>query len=167
MKEIDITLEGIYKEDDNIRKAREKAMVYLSYSDHTVKSMYKKLSENGFENDEINEVLEYLTDRGYINEKDYFLRFCRYYAEKKGFGRTKILAKANEKGFSKSQINDIMDIAFEEINFFEICKRELLKLKVQDISYKKQRDKVISSLMRRGFSLSEIKQAICEYNENI
>ncbi len=166
MKEIDITLEGIYREDDNIRKAREKAMVYLSYSDHTVKSMYKKLSENGFQSDEINEVLEYLVDRGYINEKDYFLRFCRYCAEKKGFGKTKILASAFEKGFSKTQIYDIMDVAFESIDFFEICKREFLKLKVKDISDKKQRDKAIASLMRRGFSLSEIRKVIEDYNEN-
>lgn len=166
MKEIDITLEGIYKEDENIRKAREKAMVYLSYSDHTVKSMYKKLSENGFKSDEINEVLEYLVDRGYINEKDYFLRFCRYCAEKKGFGKTKILAQAYEKGFSKAQIHDIIDIAFENIDFFEICKREFLKLKVKDIGDRRQRDKAIASLMRRGFSLSEIKKAIGKDNED-
>ena len=38
MKEIDIATQGIYREADGVRRVREKAMVYLSYSDHTVKS---------------------------------------------------------------------------------------------------------------------------------
>ncbi len=160
MKELDIKLEGIYKESDSFKRAREKAMVYLSYSDHTVKSMYKKLSENGFENDDIDEVVSYLVERGYINEKDYFERFCRHCAQKMGYGRRRIEMMALQKGFSKKTFGENADEVFGEIDFLSICEKQLEKSGISDFSDKKVRDKTIASLIRRGFSLSEIKEAM-------
>lgn len=167
MKEIDIATQGIYREADGVRRVREKAMVYLSYSDHTVKSMYMKLSENGFDKDDIDEVIAYLCDRGYINETDYFERFCKHYAHKKGYGRRKIEALAYQKGFSKKTIRECADSVFSEMDFDEICANQLEKLRPGDLTDKKVRDKITAALMRRGFSLSEIKSAIAEYKSAI
>lgn len=166
MKEIDISTHGIYREADGVRRAREKAMVYLSYSDHTVKSMYMKLSENGFDKDDIDEVIAFLCDRGYINETDYFERFCKHYAYKKGYGRRKIAALAYQKGFSKKTISENADSVFSEMDFGEICANRLEKMRPGDLTDKKTRDKTIASLIRRGFSLSEIKSAIAELSES-
>ncbi|MBQ7822426.1 MAG: regulatory protein RecX [Clostridia bacterium] len=166
MKEIDISIEGIYKEDDGVRRAREKAMVYLSYSDHTVRSMYEKLSENGFDKDDIDNVISFLCDRGYINENDYFERFCIHNAEKKGYGRRRIEMMAHAKGFSKKTINDRSDEVFENIDFVDICLGQLKKIKSLDLSDRKSKDKAIASLMRKGFSLSDIRSAIALYLEN-
>lgn len=160
MRDINIALEGIYKEDDEVRRAREKAMVYLSYSEHTVKSMYEKLIDQGFEKNAVDEVLAYLLERGYIDERDYLIRFCRHCAEKRGYGRHRIVAMAREKGFSQRTIDENIDEAFEEIDFDDICLSRLEKLGEDKLSEKKSRDKAIASLMRRGFSLSEIKAAI-------
>ena len=164
MKEIDFTLEGIYKESESFCRVREKAMVYLSYSDHTLKSMREKLSENGFESDEINEVLKYLVKRGYINEKAYFERFCNYCALKKGWGRRRIETEAYKKGFAKKTVEDNSEAVFGAIDFDEICREQLIKKKT-DFSDKKSRDKAISSLIRLGFTLSQIKEAINNIKE--
>ena len=166
MKEIDISIEGIYREDDGVRRAREKAMVYLSYSDHTVKSMYEKLAENGFDKDDIDSVISFLCDRGYINEDEYFERFCKHCAEKKGYGRHRIEMMARAKGFSKKTLNDCADQIFEDIDFVDICLSQLEKIRSLDLSDKKSRDKAIAALMRKGFSLSEIKLAIARYLKN-
>lgn len=165
MKNIDIELKGIYREDDGVRRAREKAMVFLSYGEHTVKSMYEKLSKCGFEKDDINAVLSYLTERGYINEADYFERFCEYNATKKGYGSSRILLMARAKGFSAKTINENAGKVLNRFDFTGICLSQLEKIKSLDLSDKKSKDKAISALARRGFSLSEIKKAFAIYAE--
>ena len=163
MKDTNIVTEGIYREDETLRLAREKAMVYLSYSEHTIGSMYQKLIRCGFDIDAVNSTLEYLCDRGYINECDYFVRFCRHCAEKRGYGRARIELMAREKGFSKATVRQMSDEAFSKIDFLEICRIQLGKLKYFDHTDKKSRDKAIASLMRRGFSASDIREAIRLY----
>lgn len=159
MKEIDIKTEGIYKESDSFRRTREKAMLYLSYGDHTVRSMHNKLSENGFESDDINEVLKYLVERGYINEELYFERFCNHCAHKKGYGRRRIEVMAKSKGFSRKTFTEMADIVFSKIDFYQICFLQLSKMDA-DLTDKKSREKAIASLVRKGFSLTEIKKAV-------
>ena len=165
MKNIDIELKGIYKEEDGVRRAREKAMVFLSYGEHTVKSMYEKLSKCGFEKDDINAALSYLTERGYINEADYFERFCEYNAQKKGYGASRILLMARAKGFSAKTVNENAGEILSRFDFTEICLSQLEKIKSLDLSDKKSKDKAVAALARRGFSLSEIKKAFAIYAE--
>lgn len=167
MKNIDIELKGIYKEDDGVRRAREKAMVYLSYGEHTVKSMYEKLCKCGFEKNDINAALSYLTERGYINEAAYFERFCEYNAQKKGYGASRILLMARAKGFSSKTVNENASRVLSRFDFTDICLSQLEKTSSLDLSDKKSKDKAVAALARRGFSLSEIKKAIELYkNEN-
>ena len=163
MKNIDIELEGLYKEDEGVRRAREKAMVFLSYGEHTVRSMYEKLVQSGFEKDDINEALSYLTERGYINEEAYFQRFCEYNAQKKGYGAKRILLMARAKGFSAKTINENAENVISKLDFTEICLSQLEKIRSLDLSDKKSKDKAIASLARRGFGLSEIKKAFAMY----
>lgn len=160
MKEIDITPQGIYKEDEQIKKAREKALLYLSYGDHTVKSMYEKLLGVGFDRDTCDTVIAYLVERKYINEADYLERFIKHSAYKKKYGRKRIELEAFKKGFSKKVIGEVLDNVFDEIDFVEICAERLQKTDIADFSDKKKRDKTVASLMRSGFSLNEIKAAI-------
>ena len=53
------------------------------------------------------------------------------------------------------------------MDFDEICANQLEKLRPGDLTDKKVRDKITAALMRRGFSLSEIKSAISEYKSAI
>lgn len=160
MRDIDIRIDGIYREDDEVKRARERAMTLLSYSEYTVASMYKRLTDEGFSKDITDEVIGYLVERGYINEKDYFIRFCRHYAEKSGYGRKRIELLAKSRGFSKKVISENGDEAFDDIDFEDICLERLKKIRGLDISDKKSRDKAIASLMRRGFEFSQIKNAV-------
>lgn len=160
MKEIDITVEGIYKEDEKITKCREKAMLYLSYGDHTVRSMHEKLIGAGFDDETVNEVLAYLVDRKYINEAEYLERFIKHAAYKKKYGKKKIELLAYEKGFSKSVIKEFSSDIYSDIDFAYICSERLLKEKADGFADKKSRDKIIAKMLRCGFSFSEIKEAI-------
>lgn len=166
MKEINFTLEGIYREDENLKKAREKALLYLSYSDHTVKSMHEKLTGAGFDTEIADEVISYLVERKYINEADYLERFIRHCAFKKKYGRKRIELMAYSKGFSKTVISENAESIYGDINFAEICAERLSKTNISDLADRKKREKIIASLMRSGFSVSEIKEAIELLKEN-
>ncbi len=159
MKNIDIKLEGIYKEDENIRKCREKAMLYLSYGDHTVKSMHEKLTAAGFDVVTVDEVLQYLVQRKYINEADYLERFIKNAAYKKKYGKKRIDLMLYSKGFSKAVINEVCENVFDDIDFAQICAERMSKTDLSLLTEKKSRDKLIASQVRSGFSLSDIKKA--------
>ena len=160
MKDIDVELKGIFREKEDVRRAREKAMILLSYSDYTVKAMREKLTDLGFEGETVWEVLNFLVDRRYIDEAGYLSRYCEFLAEGKLYGRLKIYAEVLKKGFSKEIINSRFDELTGNFDFVDICLRQIKKSRSYDITDNKSRQKLIASLSRRGFSLSEIKAAL-------
>ncbi len=162
MKEIKINPDGFKHERPEIRQAREKALILLSYSDYTEKRMREKLTASGFSDDIVSEVLEYLTERKYINESAYLRSFCEYCVEKKLYGRKKLLAAINEKGFDRERVENELDSVLEGFDFIAICKKQIEKAKRTDLSDRAAREKLIASLARRGFSLSEIKEALIQ-----
>lgn len=162
MKEIEITPDGFKHERPEQRRAREKALILLSYSDYTEKRMREKLTASGFSDDIVSEVLEYLTERKYINESAFLRSFAEYCVEKKLYGRKKLLAAINEKGFDRELLENELDGVLGEFDFVDICKRQIAKAKRTDLGDSAAREKLIASLARRGFSLSEIKEALIQ-----
>ena len=165
MKEIEITLDGYKEERPEIRRAREKALIFLSYSDYTEKRMREKLTASGFSPEVISEVMEYLTERKYINESAFLKSFSEYCVTKKLYGKRKLLAAIGEKGFNRECVDEELDDVLAEFDFVEICKKQIEKAKRVDLHDRAAREKLIASLSRKGFSLSEIKEAlICIMN---
>ncbi len=162
MKEIETTPEGFKGERPELRRAREKALIFLSYSDYTEKRMREKLTASGFSDSVIEEVIFYLNERGYINESKFLRSFCAYCIEKKRYGKRKLLAAINEKGFSRECVEEELENILSDFDFIEICKTQIEKAKNSDLSDKAAREKLIASLSRKGFSLSEIKEALIQ-----
>ncbi len=162
MKDIEITPEGFKGERPEIRRAREKALILLSYSDYTEKRMREKLTASGFSDSVICEVIDYLTERKYINEPVFLRNLCEYSTQKKLYGKRKLMAAINEKGFSRDCIEEELENILSDFDFVEICKKQIEKAKKADLSDRAAREKLIASLSRKGFSLSEIKEALIQ-----
>ncbi len=162
MKEIEIVPEGFKGERPEIRRAREKALILLSYSDYTEKRMREKLTASGFSQTVVDEVMIYLTERRYINEPVFLRSFCEYCVTKKLYGKRKLLAEIKEKGFDRTCVEDELESILLDFDFVEICKKQIEKAKRVDLGDKVSREKLIASLTRKGFSLSEIKAALLE-----
>lgn len=160
MKEFSQQTEGHYTERSEFRKARERAMIFLSYADYTKKSMIEKLTDCGFDDEAVEYAVSYLIDRKYIDEKKYLKSICTYFAEKKKYGRNKIIASLHTRGFSSEILSENLYEILSEFDFLQICLYHIEKTKNLDLSDKKSRDKLIASLVRKGFTLSEIKEAI-------
>lgn len=151
----DIIYEYRLKSDMNISKELYKKVVYeailskayfyLSRRDYSVKELKNKLKFKFQKHlNSIESVADKLNCTGYLNDFEYAKR----YINSKSYGRRRIEYELFMKGISKQIIAEIysLDIKDEKAEI-----RKLLpKLK------KKDRDKKIAYLLRRGFNLDDI-----------
>ncbi|MGI6727399.1 MAG: regulatory protein RecX [Anaerovoracaceae bacterium] len=91
---------------DKIKKktARETALKYLSYRDRTLNEIKKHLTGKGFSQEEIEDTLIYLSEFGFINDKDYCERYIRFSIEK-GRGPLRIERELLDKGIAAETIS--------------------------------------------------------------
>ena len=118
----------------------------------------KKLLQKGFSKDVCDDAVECVKQRGFVNENEIAIRRAQVLAEKR-WGRSRILAKLREEGFGVSSVSAAID-QLEEIDFALNCAEHIRKKYglVPDDAH--ERELMYASLMRMGYSISEIKEAI-------
>lgn len=100
-------------------------------------------------------ILDHLTELGYINDSEYLQRFVN--AERaRGKGPAAIKAKLYRKGLGREEIDDALANDAEGSQAIAIAKLLATRYKRRDLKDRKERQKVVSSLARRGFSLDVI-----------
>ena len=57
--------------DDMIKQAKQKALSLLNYMDRTESQLRQKLKEKSFDDDAIDEAVDYVKSFGYINDTGY------------------------------------------------------------------------------------------------
>lgn len=120
---------------------------YLSLKSFSSFELKKKLIRRGFNLSEIEAVLEQYISRGYINDRELAQRRAELY-KKKGYGPLWISGKLKTQG-----------LKLESYSLDE--QRAILqKLLTTPTFAKKERDKQIAALQRRGFDLQVIFQVI-------
>jgi len=157
----EITQETIdyIKETLNFREAKSKAVRYLSLKLRTEQEVWKKLQEDGYDQDCIEKVVNELKAIGYINNK--------LYAQKYVFDRSKLKPKAKKmikreliaRGIDEETADEVLDDWKVEDS---VVARSLLKRKFgkYDLRDKKILRKAYMFLLHRGFSMSTIREAM-------
>ena len=99
-KELDSAdLEEIFKADD-LSKALNKALDYLSYSLRTEKETRQKLAKEGLEDDIIETVVKKLTKMKLLNDSEYAKSYVRTMAKTTEKGPRFIANSLKEKGYN-------------------------------------------------------------------
>lgn len=88
-------------------KLRSKALQLLSYRAHSRKELHDKLLRKGAENDEIEEVLDWLTDQGFLNDRDYAEMIVRKY-RRKAYERWRIRAELFKRGIDREIREEVL-----------------------------------------------------------
>lgn len=145
-------------ESDRYVAARRKAANILAYSDNTRARLIEKLRRAGYEAEICSAVADELTAKGMLDEERMARHAVEYLAEVKLFGRRRIYAELNRRGFSREVVENCAGEVMEGYDFAEIC----LKLaKKQRISPGEAgRLKLQRTLTRYGFSSDEIRSAL-------
>lgn len=140
--------------EDEILKAKKKAMSLLQHMDRTEWELRSKLEKADFSNEAIDEAMEYVRSFHYIDDKRYAIRFAEIYHESRSIRRI-------QQDLQKKHIADEwITLALEEIEYDDslALKKALEKvLRGQDtaLSYE-DRQKVIAKLYRKGFRVDQI-----------
>lgn len=132
----------------------------LSFGSNTPRTLILKLRRRGFDEATAQTAVQMITDNGYISGDELSREVERCLS--KLWGRRRILAHLHTKGYEEEAISDA-DRELDNIDFGENCLRLLWK-KYDDIpSEPKERQKIVASMLRYGYSMSEIKFAISKF----
>ena len=143
-----------------IYAAYKKALYLLGFSSVSRLALYRKLVSKGYEAEFSTIALERLEANGLLCEADSALREGEKCLSKL-WGAERIRGHLKERGYSDDSINNVF-FAFEDmdVDFDENCALLVEKKYPRIPSDKKELQKIIASLMRYGYSLSQIKRAL-------
>ena len=145
------------------KRAKSRALWYLSRSDHSEKALYDKLVRGEFSEKASRDAVERMKELGLINDEAYAARMAEYLMS---IGVSK--REAEYKLISRGIPRDIAHTLLEsEENECEKIKHLLEHKYANKLSDEESVKKVFAALIRKGFSYSDVKSALREYSEEI
>ena len=137
-----------------MRRVRERILYLITDYDRSEQNIRQKISMAGYRGSFVDDAIDSLKEYGYIDD----LRFARYYAESmrdtKGRSAFAISRSLYEKGISRDVIDTVMgelDIDEDAQMLKALSSKGYNEENIRQID-DKERQKLISSLMRKGFS---------------
>lgn len=125
------------------------------------KELTRRLVRKGADAEDAGAAADWLEDIGAVNDREYAALLVRHYAGK-GYGRARIREEMYRRGVDR----ELWDQALEELpDQTETLDRLIQKKCRGDLSDRREVRRVSESLMRRGFSWSEVKEALRRYTE--
>lgn len=145
--------------------AYKKGLDLLAYGDNTKPMLTQKLISKGYDKQIAENTAARLEKDGYIRENEHCLRRAASEAEK-CYGKKYISAKLYSLGFCREDIAATIERLDEEFDFTSSLEQYVRRHGLYDkllCRDKAVRDKALSSLLRRGYSYGEIKEAISRF----
>lgn len=144
------------------KNALNDAVKQLSYRDLSTASLIEKLISKGHSQNAAEYAAAYLSERNLLNDKRYAETMLRSYA-RKGYGTRRIKQELKKRGVSNEDAEQIYEHYETDFSLLHSLLDKKLK---GDTSDRKQVQKAIAFLQRRGFSWPEIKKALDTYGQN-
>lgn len=145
-------------------------MKRLSSRDHARKELFNKAIRKDYPKDVINNVLDELQEKGYLNEQEFAEKFASDKSRLNKWGPTKIKAHLYKKNIPDGIAERSIQKAYDEIDIRErfinlVLKRKRRFLKEEN-SYKRKK-KVFDHLKRKGYRSSNIYNHLDELMQKI
>ncbi len=149
---------------DSIAKRRcfNRALNILSRRDHCEKELFIKLKRADGESAALDAV-ERVKKLGYIDDERYAVNLANELANRKGCGKRAILAELIHRGVDRETAeNTIHSITLDESDNIRVLLNGKYSRK---LTSEKGRKQVFAALLRLGYSYSDIRSAMNEYDE--
>lgn len=141
----------------NYDETREKALRLLEFRSHSERELIDKLKRAGSVDEDIERVLEFCREYGFVNDEQYAKRRARDLQNLKKFGRRRISQELRRKGIAQ----ELIDLAVSELEDDEEDRLYPLVLKKLGGNFEqKSIDKCIRYFMYRGYGFGDIKSCI-------
>ena len=138
------------------KKAVDKCYDLLSRRDHSVKELKTKLLRTVDEKN-ADKAIEKMLELGYLDDEKYARNLVKYLAQTRNMSKNHIKQEMFKRGIPNEIINSVME-DYEFDNVSSVVDLILTKYR-NKLNNEDGNKKVIASLMRKGFSYSDIKNA--------
>lgn len=147
---------------------RDYALRLIEFRDRTEKEIRDKLLEKGYDENQVDEEIEFLKNYGYVNDLRYAERFTSDAINLKKWGKIRIRTELLRKGIDRETIDNVIEDAFFEIDDDRVISQLQVRFKNSDLSNIKERTRIFNFFLRRGFSSEEIRGAMnkmCSFDD--
>ncbi|GER94371.1 regulatory protein RecX [hot springs metagenome] len=149
--------------EDSTINAIKYAFRLLGYRDRSEKEMYERLIQKGFSEKITLEAIDYLSDKGFIDDRRFAEVLRKDAVERKYFGRSGARNYLLNKGIAARIVEDILG---DEGDYIDAAKR-LVEKKIRNmknIDAETVRRRLWGMLARRGFSYDTINKVLKSYD---
>ena len=159
--EIGEDLLGVLEDEAQLGRAEARMVRILSYSDHSVSLLVRKLVSYGFSKEIAERAAESAVRAGYIKEDEQARSSAEYFLRHKYWGKKRIAMELMSRGYAREAISGAIESLGDES--FRVMLVKLIEKKFPDCPTERdEAEKMKSSLCRMGYSISEINSAMRE-----
>ena len=156
-------------DSDKRKKAKERALNFLSYRDRSEHEMIKKLNDVGYDAAVVDWVINELKKLNLINDKRFAVNFIQNKMITHPMGEFLARKELSNKGIDSQLIDEIVEQIYREQDQFSIAlkisyaRRKRFK-EIEDVKAKKR---ISDLLLRRGFNWNIISQVFEQWDDMI
>lgn len=138
---------------------RQKALELLSRRPHSRKELKDKLLRRGISEDDAEDCVAWLADRGFLDDGEYAGAVARHYTAK-GYGAGRVRSELQRRGIDRELTADTLSDLPENSGKIDA----FLARRLTDPHDRDAVRKVSAALFRRGFSWEEIRAALRRFD---
>lgn len=150
--------------ESDLKRAKSRALWYLSRGDLSKKALEDKLTRGGFSSSAVDAAIERMCELELINDERYAARLYDYLSQT-GASKREILFKLQNKGIpsdlARQTVENDQNDESEKLS-------KLIKTKYASrLQTEEGVRKVFNSLVRHGYSYSDVRDALRAYSEEL
>ncbi len=146
------------KKELTFDEAKDKALRLLEFRSHSEKELRDKLFHAGAKSEDIDEILEFCRNYGFVNDRDYAVRKAKDLKNLKKYGSRRIKSELYSKGIPSEYIDEALSYLDEDDE--EEILLPLVEKKLGGNFEKKNIDKCIRYFLYRGYNFGDIKSCV-------
>ena len=135
-------------------KLKTKVLKYVLYKKRTEKEVRQKFNE--YSGTLLDNVIEYLTQEGYIDDKNYIERSINEFTKLNNLSIKEIKYKLLSKGLSSNLVEDYVSEYIEELQEYEIQSAKNIIIKKSNVM---EYNDILQFLRKKGYTQDTIKKA--------
>lgn len=153
---------------EEIQKAYNQAIQYLSYRMRSIKEVEDYLQDKGYGGNAIEEVVRRLTDRKYLDDREFAFAYVKTHMNTSDKGPILIKDGLRKKGIHPVLIEESLEIFTSEEKLekaMKLCNKQIVKNKAD--SAKQLKSHLQMLLVRKGYEQDTIHKAVAISMENV
>lgn len=138
------------EKEESFKKVLSSAYAFIARRPHGTKELETKLLDKGFDADLVNNVIEELLEKGFLNDYDVAYRWAESRIKNRLWGKAKLHHFLREKCIEKDVADRVQHEVWEEFSEEDIAREAVDKRFFS--AAQPSRSKILSFLKSRGFS---------------